>query len=211
MARYIGPKTRLSRREGTELYLKGRRSLLKKNYADLKKKNPPGEMAKKRRSKLSEYGIQLREKQKIKRFYCILENQFKRYYEKAARKTIGKTGENLLIMLETRLDNIIYQMNFATSKPQSRQLIVHGHIIVNGKKVDKPSYPCKAGDVIEIKEKSKRKRIILENLKELNKQQLPSWMEVDENKVEGKIIRIPERSDIYVPGNEQLVVEFYSK
>ena len=209
MARYIGPVCRLCRREGTKLMLKGARCLSEK-CALVQRKNTPGEVSKKRKAKLSEYGTQLREKQKIKRYYNVLEKQFKLYYEKASRKT-GITGENLLKMLETRLDNIIFIMNIASSKRQSRQLILHGHITVNGKRVDKPAFPCKAGDHIAVKEKSKRIRTILENLKELNKQALPSWLEVDENKVEGKIINMPERSEIQVPGNEQLVVELYSK
>jgi len=209
MARYLGPVCKLCRREGTKLMLKGKRCFGDK-CALTNRKFPPGEMAKKRRTKLSEYGIQLREKQKIKRNYYMMEKQFKRYYEKATKK-IGITGENLLIMLETRLDNIIYLMNFASSKGQAKQLILHGHVRVNDKKVDKPAFACKEGDVISLKEKSKRIRVIMENLKDLNKTSLPNWIEVDENKVEGKIVTMPQRTDIHIPGNEQLVVELYSK
>lgn len=209
MSKYTGPVCRLCRREGVPLMLKGQRCIGAKCTLN-KKKSPPGLQTSFRRPKLSEYGLQLREKQKIRRYYNVSEKYFRNLYEKASRKT-GKTGDNLLIMLETRLDSVLFLMNLASSRKQARQLINHGHIIVNEKKLDKPGYLVRAGDAIALKEKSKRLLFIRENLKMRQSGAQPAWIEVDEDAMTGKVLSIPERADIQAPGNETLVVELYSK
>ncbi len=206
MARYTDANCRLCRREGQKLFLKGERcysgkcAIEKRNYA-------PGQHGQSRK-KVSDYGLQLREKQKAKRFYGMQEKQFRNLFEKAARKQ-GKTGENLLILLETRLDNAVYRLGFASSRKEARQLVVHGHFTVNGKKAAAPAMQLKAGDVIKVKEKSTSSPKFKE-IKEMSIT-VPSWMSVDVEKLEGKIVAMPTREDIDTPVAEHLIVELYSK
>ncbi len=209
MGRYLGSVCRLCRREGLQLFLKGNRCLSPK-CAVVKRKSPPGVRGKKRMAKISDYGTELREKQKVKRMYGLGEKQFFNTFVKAENK-VGKTGDNLIVALEKRLDNIVFKSHFASSRFQSRQLINHGHFRVNGRKVNIPSYAIKAGDVIEARPKSKNLSIIRESLKNISRKGLPSWIEVDENEVKSKILAVPVREDIQLPANEQLIVEFYSK
>ncbi len=207
MARYTGSSCRLCRREGQKLFLKGERcygtkcALEKRNYA-------PGQHGQNRKSKMTEYGIQLREKQKAKRFYGILETQFRNYFEKAAKKK-GQTGENLLVALETRLDNVIFRMGFASSRKEARQLVTHNHFVVNGTKQNIPSFSVKAGDVIKVKEKSTASP----KFKEIKDMAIstPAWITVDTEKLEGKVIAMPTREEIDTPIAEHLIVELYSK
>jgi len=208
MGRYVGPSCRLCRREGMKLMLKGERCFSSK-CAIMKKKLPPGSIPK-RRTKTSEFGIQLREKQKVKRYYGLAERQFKRYFELAARKK-GVTGEILLILLEQRLDNVVYRMHFASSRKMARQLITHGHITVNGKKVDVPSYLVREGDEIEVKESSRKLIPILESMKDISRIGTVPWIEVDPDNLKGNFVYIPKREEIDLPVNEQLIVEYYSK
>ena len=206
MAKYINADCRLCRREGQKLFLKGERcysgkcAIEKRNYA-------PGQHGQSRK-KTSDYGLQLREKQKAKRFYGMQEKQFRNLFDKAARKQ-GKTGENLLILLETRLDNAVYRLGFASSRKEARQLVVHGHFTVNGKKATAPSMQLKAGDVIKVKEKSTSSPKFKE-IKEMSIT-VPSWMAVDVEKLEGKVVAMPTREDIDTPVAEHLIVELYSK
>ena len=206
MARYTDANCRLCRREGQKLFLKGERcysgkcAIEKRNYA-------PGQHGQSRK-KVSDYGLQLREKQKAKRFYGMQEKQFRNLFEKAARKQ-GKTGENLLILLETRMDNAVYRLGFASSRKEARQLVVHGHFTVNGKKATAPSMQLKAGDVIKVKEKSTSSPKFKE-IKEMSIT-VPSWMAVDVDKLEGKVVAMPTREDIDTPVAEHLIVELYSK
>lgn len=206
MARYIGPKCKLSRREGTDLFLKsGARSLDSKCNSN----TAPGLHGNKK-GRLSDYGIQLREKQKVKRIYGLLERQFRRYYTEAARRK-GSTGENLLQLLECRLDNLVYRMGFGSTRAEARQLTTHKSILVNGQVVNVPSYMVAAGDVISIREKCKQQARIQTAL-ELSKQRGDvDWVEVDEKKLEGTYKRVPDRSDLPAEINEQLIVELYSK
>lgn len=206
MARYTDANCRLCRREGQKLFLKGERcysgkcALEKRNYA-------PGQHGQSRK-KTSEYGLQLREKQKAKRFYGLQETQFRNLFDKAERKQ-GQTGENLLTLLETRLDNIIFRLGFAASRKEARQLVVHGHFTINGKKATVPSMEVKAGDVIKVKEKSASSPKFKE-IKEMSIT-VPSWMSVDTEKLEGKVVAMPRREDIDTPIAEHLIVELYSK
>ena len=208
MARYLGPSCRYCRREGIKLMLKGERCLSSK-CAIVKRKLPPGELPK-RRAKISEYGVQLREKQKVKRYYGLLENQFKRYFEIASRRK-GITGEILLILLEQRLDNVVFRMHFGSSRKMARQLIKHRHITVNDKKVDIPSFLVKEGDKVEVREKSKKLIPVLESMKDISRIGTVPWIEVDPDKLEGKFVYLPKREEIDLPVNEQLIVEYYSK
>jgi small subunit ribosomal protein S4 len=208
MGRYLGPSCRLCRREGIKLLLKGDRCMSSK-CAIVKKRTPPG-TAPKRRSKVSEYGGQLREKQKVKRFYGLAEEQFERYFKVASQKK-GVTGETLLIMLERRLDNVAYRMHYASSRKMARQLVNHGHLLVNGRKVDIPSYLVKEGDDIEVKERSKKLIPILESMKDASRIGTVPWIEVDPDNLKGKFLYIPKREEIDLPVNEQLIVEYYSK
>ncbi|MEW5895282.1 MAG: 30S ribosomal protein S4 [Candidatus Omnitrophota bacterium] len=205
MARYTGPKWRLSRREGIELFSSKRNALERRDYA-------PGFHGAKR-TKLSDYGLQLREKQKVKRLYGVLERQFRRYYEKANRSK-GVTGSVLLQLLERRLDNVVYRLGFATTRPQARQMVSHGLICVNDKRVNVPSYLIKAGDEISVKNNDNIKQYAKTNL-ELNKEyqgrENVSWVTVDADYLKGKVSRLPEREDIVFPINEQLIIELYSK
>lgn len=205
MARYLGPKNRLARREGIDLGLKTPGS---KSHAQLLKriKITPGVHGQKRKRKLSDYGVQLREKQKVKRIYGILERQFRRYYEKAAKQK-GATGETLLQLLESRLDNIVYRLGLTYSRAQSRQLTSHGHVLVNGKKVNIPSYSVKVGDVVSLKDKANNFIFVKEASGEDIK--LPEWLE--RKALVGKLVRLPEREEIASEINEQAIVEFYSR
>jgi len=207
MARYTGSVCRLCRREGMKLYLKGDRCYTDK-CAITKRTYAPGQHGTSRR-KLSNYGIQLREKQKAKRFYGVLESQFRKYFEIADKQT-GITGENLLRLLESRLDNVVYRLGFASSRAEARQLVVHGHFRVNGKKVDIPSYLVSAGDIISVKERSKSSdkfRSLVENFKG----NVPEWLTVDMEKLEGTVLSLPSREDIDLPIAENLIVELYSR
>lgn len=207
MARYTGPSCRLCRREGQKLFLKGERcysgkcAVEKRNYA-------PGQHGQNNRKKISEYGLQLREKQKAKRFYGLQETQFHNYFEKAAKKR-GITGETLLTMLETRLDNAVFRMGFASSRKEARQLVRHGHFTVNGHKENIPSFAIKAGDVIKVKDKS----MSSPKFKEVREMSIstPSWISVETDKLEGRILAIPTRDEIDTPIAEHLIVELYSK
>lgn len=206
MARYTDASCRLCRREGQKLFLKGERCYSGKCALD-KRPYAPGQHGQSRK-KSSEYGLQLREKQKAKRYYGLLETQFRNYFEKAARKP-GITGENLLVMLETRLDNAVFRLGMGASRKEARQLITHGHFTVNGQKVDIPSYAVKPGDVIKVKEKSTSSP----KFKEMREMSItvPSWLTVDIDKLEGRIVSLPRREEIDAPIKEQLIVELYSK
>lgn len=206
MARYIGPKCKLSRREGTDLFLKSaRRALDTKCKLD----SAPGQHGAKA-PRLSGYGLQLREKQKIRRIYGVLERQFRRYFEEASRRK-GSTGENLLKLLESRLDNVVYRMGFGSTRAEARQLVSHKAITVNGVLVNIPSYQVKANDVVAVHEKSKKQVRIVEALALADQIGMPSWVAVDAQKMEGVFKSMPERTDLSNDINEQLVVEFYSK
>lgn len=206
MARYIGPKCKLSRREGTDLFLKSaRRALDSKCKLDTK----PGQHGAKQ-PRLSGYGIQLREKQKIRRIYGVLERQFRRYFEEASRRK-GSTGENLLKLLEARLDNVVYRMGFGSTRAEARQMVSHKSITVNGEVVNIPSFQVKTGDVVAVREQSKKQVRIAEALALAEQIGFPSWVTVDPKKMEGVYKSSPERSDLSSDINEQLVVEFYSK
>ena len=206
--RYTGPVCRLCRREGVKLYLKGQKCLSDK--CPLERRNyPPGQHGR-RRAKLSEYGLRLREKQKLKRIYGVQEDQFRRYFEMATRMK-GLTGENLIKILERRLDNVIYRMGFATSRRDARQLVVHGHVLVNGRKVDIPSYLVDPGDVIEIRDKMKDSERVQNAIELAQFRGVPHWLEVDFENKRGVFKAIPERADVQIPVNEVLIVELYSK
>jgi small subunit ribosomal protein S4 len=209
MAKYTGPKCKICRREGVQLMLKGQRCLTEKCGLK-KKKNVPGKLAK-RRGKLSEYGQQLREKQKIRKTYGVLEKQFRLIFAEATRQK-GMTGENMLSILERRLDNAVYRMGFAASRAQARQFIQHGHVSVNGRRVDISSYALRENDEITIAEDFKENAILTEAIK-LSKavSAKPEWLDVDFEKKNGKVVRMPRREDIMMNFNEQLVVELYSK
>ncbi len=207
MARYTGPKAKLSRREGTDLFLKSaRRSLADKCKLDSK----PGQHGRTSGARTSDYGVQLREKQKVKRIYGVLERQFRRYFADADRRK-GNTGATLLQLLETRLDNVVYRMGFGSTRAEARQLVSHGAIVVNGVASNIPSMQVKAGDVITIREKSKKQVRIAEALSLAEQVGLPIWVSVDSKKLEGTFKSVPERSDIAGDINESLIVELYSR
>lgn len=211
MARYLGPQCRLCRAEGVKLYLKGERC--KGNKCPIsKRRGLPGKAPRARVKKVSDYGIQLREKQKLKRMYGMLEKQFKIFFAKAERMR-GITGDNLLILLERRLDNMVYRMHFSSSRKQARQLVLHGHITVNERKVSIPSYLVKGTDEIEVREKSKKMTEVKESLKEYSRAGVVPWLEVDADRMWGKVSALPRRNDLSDLGeiNEQLIVELYSK
>jgi small subunit ribosomal protein S4 len=208
LARYIGPVCRLCRREGIELFLKGDRCFTDK-CAVKRRGYPPGQHGQ-RRPKHSDYGTQLREKQKAKRLYGLLERQFRNYFEKA-EKMKGKTGENLLILLERRLDSVVYKLGFAQTRRESRQMVRHGHFLVAGKKVNIPSFLVKPGDVIELKEKSRKVVGINEALDAVVRKGIPAWVELDRTNFRGVIKTFPTRVDVREPIQEQLIVELYSK
>ncbi len=207
MARYLGPKCKLSRREGTDLLLK---SGLKPLESKCKLEVPPGGIKGERRTRLSGYGIQLREKQKLRRMYGVLERQFRNYYAKAAGRP-GSTGENLLRFLESRLDNVVYRMGFAATRAEARQLVSHKAIEVNGTTVNVPSYQCAAGDVISVREKSKAQARIAAALAIATQVGWPDWVDVDDKKFTGTLKALPDRDQILPDINENLVVELYSK
>ena len=206
MARYIGPKLKLSRREGTDLFLKsGVRAIDSKCKID----TVPGQHGA-RKARLSDYGVQLREKQKVRRIYGVLEKQFRNYYRDAARQK-GNTGENLLQLLEGRLDNVVYRMGFGATRAESRQLVSHKAIMVNGRVVNVPSFQVSPEDVICVREKAKKQARIKASLEVAGQREKPTWVEVDAAKMEGAFKRLPERSDLSTDINEQLIVELYSK
>jgi small subunit ribosomal protein S4 len=207
MARYTGPVCRLCRREGMKLFLKGERCYTEK--CAIEKRNfPPGQHGKTRKAKLAGYGVQLREKQKVKRIYGVLEDQFRRYFESADR-TRGITGETLLQLLERRFDNVIYRLGLATSRAQARQLVRHGHFLVNGKKVDIPSYSLRAGDIVTVKSASEKNPTIVHAMEEVKGRGIPAWLTFDGGA--GKVMSLPTREQINLPVQEQLIVELYSK
>jgi small subunit ribosomal protein S4 len=206
MARYLGPTCKLSRREGTDLFLKsGVRPLESKCRSE----SAPGQHGQ-RRGRLSDYGVQLREKQKVRRIYGVLEKQFRNYY-KAAAKIKGNTGENLLSLLETRLDNVVYRMGFGSTRAESRQLVAHNAILVNGQKVNIPSYNVQVGDVVSLSEKSKKQLRVQTALQLAAQRGEVEWVAVDSNKMEGTFSRTPDRADLPAEINENLIVELYSK
>jgi len=209
MARYTGAVCRLCRRDGTKLFLKGPKCFTEK--CPVEKRNfPPGQHGQTRKAKIVGYGLQLREKQKAKRIYFALESQFRAYYEKASRRQ-GVTGELLLQQLETRLDNVAYRLGYALSRRQARQVVRHGHVQVNGRKVNIPSYQVKVGDEIAIREGSK-KLVLLESAKDFAAgQSSVQWLQIDRENFSGKVLAMPRREDIQLPVNEQLIVELYSK
>ncbi len=208
MARYTGPSCRLCRREGKKLFLKGDRCLSDK-CAILRREGAPGQHGTSRK-KVEEYGRQLREKQTARRYYGVQEKQFKMYYEKAEKKA-GITGENLLSILETRLDNVVYRMGMANSRKEARQLVLHAHFRLNGKKVNIPSMLVKPGDVITVKESSRDSAKIKELIERMQSAVTPKWLEVDKTNVSAKVLNVPAREDIDFDFNEQLIVELYSK
>ena len=208
MARYTGPVCRLCRREGIKLYLKGDRCYSEKCAVD-KRNYPPGQKAQGRK-KVTEYGLQLREKQRARRIYGVLERQFSRYFDIAERQQ-GITGENLLRLLERRLDNVVYRLGFAQSRAQARQLVRHGHFTVNDKKVNIPSFLVRSGDEIAISEKSRELPLFTEIIEVAAQKTPPVWLEVDLEKMRGRVLGLPNREDIDVPIQEHLIVELYSR
>jgi len=206
MARYLGPKLKLSRREGTDLFLKsGVRAIDSKCNLT----TAPGQHGA-RRGRLSDYGLQLREKQKVRRIYGVLEKQFRNYYKEAARLK-GNTGENLLQLLEARLDNVVYRMGLASTRAEARQLVSHKAIMLDGKVVNVPSYAVSPEQVVAVREKAKKQARIVAALELSEQREKPTWIEVDAKKMEGVFKRLPERSDLSADINEQLIVELYSK
>ena len=203
MARYRGPRARICRRLEYPVFESSKFSSLRKNY-------PPGQHGDGRRSKLSNYGIQLREKQRLKYLYGVLEKQFRNYFKKAFNKS-GPTGDNLLIMLESRLDNTIYRLGLASTRRSARQLVSHKHILVNGKSVNIPSYSLIKGDIIQIKERSKKNNLFQESMRRIQGDNPMPWLSLDKSKLKGIFEQLPERDQISEPINEQLVVELYSK
>jgi len=209
LARYIEAACRLCRREKLKLFLKGDRCYTDKCGFE-RRSYAPGQHGQRRGGKISDYGIQLREKQKAKRIYGILEKQFRRYYVKADRQK-GITGTNLLVLLERRLENIVYRMGFASSRNQARQLVRHNHFTVNGRKVNIPSFQVRQGDVIALKEKSWKIPVILEAKETFVRREMPSWLEIDGDNFRGVVKAFPNREELTMPINEQLIVELYSK
>lgn len=209
MARYTGPVCRLCRREKEKLFLKGTKCLTEK-CAISRRAYAPGQHGEKSRTKLSNYGLQLREKQKVKRSYGVLERQFRRYFS-IASKSKGVTGKLLLQLLERRLDNVVFRLGLAISRAQGRQVVRHGQISVNGRAVNIPSYSVSAGDLIEVKAKEKAKNKIKENIEVSKDRTVPAWLEFNAQELKGKVSRLPEKEDIQQPIQEQLIVELYSK
>jgi small subunit ribosomal protein S4 len=207
VARYLGPKAKLSRREGTDLFLKSaRRSIADKAKFDSK----PGQHGRTSGARTSDFGLQLREKQKVKRMYGILEKQFRRYFEEADRRK-GNTGSNLLALLETRLDNVVYRMGFGSTRAEARQLVSHKAMLVNGKSVNIPSYMVKAGDVLSVREKSAKQNRIVEALQLAQQVGMPAWVDVNADKAEGVFKAVPDRDQFAADVNESLIVELYSR
>ena len=211
MARYRDAKCRLCRREGGKLFLKGERCFKPTCAIEKRGAMPPGQHGRDvRRQKVTGYGQQLREKQKVKRIYGVLENQFRRYFEIADR-TRGITGETLLQLLERRMDNVIYRLGLATSRAQARQLVRHGHFLVNGKKVDVPSYQVKAGDVVTVRGTSAQNAVIQHAMEEVKGRGVPEWLSFDAGQLTGRVASLPTREQINLPVQDQLIVELYSK
>ncbi len=208
MARYTDASCKLCRREGQKLFLKGERCYTNKCAVGRRPYAPGQHGAQKK--KLSEYGIQLREKQKAKRFYGLLESQFRKYFEIAANKK-GITGENLLQLLESRLDNVVYRLGFGTTRAESRQLVSHGHFLINGKRLNIPSYIVNVGDTIDVSEKGKKSPRFKEILDTTGSKVVPKWLEVDQENLKGKVVALPSREDIDLNVQEHLIVELYSK
>jgi small subunit ribosomal protein S4 len=210
LARYREAKCRLCRREGIKLFLKGDRCF--RDTCAIEKRNfPPGQHGRDHRPKTVGYGVQLREKQKVKRIYRVLENQFANYFAKADRKK-GITGENLLLTLECRIDNVVYRLGFAPSRDQARQLVAHGHILVNGKKVDIPSALVSMGNVITLRENTKKNQQVLDSVASIGgRGGVPAWLELNAEGLKGTVLALPKRDDIQMPIDEQLIVELYSK
>jgi small subunit ribosomal protein S4 len=208
MSRYRGPVSRLCRREGMKLYLKGAKCYTKKCPFE-RRPNPPGQHGVRRR-KVSEFGVQLREKQKMRRIYSVHERQFKRYFDTAERRP-GVTGENLLRLLETRLDNVVFRMGFATSRAQARQLVAHGHFTVNGRVTTIPSMQVGEGDKVEVRETSRKSEYFKNARETMRGAQRPDWLSVDGDRLEGSVTGMPRRDQMPLELNEQLVVEFYSR
>jgi small subunit ribosomal protein S4 len=208
VARYTGAVCRQCRREGLKLFLKGERCYTDKCAIE-RRNYPPGEHGQ-GRTKFSEYAIQLREKQKVKRMYGLMEGQFRRYFELAERSR-GITGETLLLFLEQRLDNMVYRMGFATSRAEARQLVRHGHFLIDGRKVDVPSYRLKQGQVVSVRERSRSIARIVEAMEQAERRGVPEWLEMNREAFSGRVKALPTRADLTMPINEKLVVELYSK
>jgi small subunit ribosomal protein S4 len=208
LARYLEASCRLCRREGMQLYLKGDRCYTDKCAIE-RRHYPPGQHGQ-RRSKLSDYGTQLREKQKVKRIYGVLEKQFSGYFEKGERQK-GVTGTNLLVLLERRLDNIVYRLGFANSRAQARQLVRHNHILVNDAKVNLPSFLVRTGDVIQVTEKGRKLAMVLDAMEAVARRGTPAWLEFNKDEAKGRVVMFPEREEITMPIQEHLIVELYSK
>ncbi len=208
MARYIESVCRLCRRENLKLYLKGDRCYSDKCAIE-RRSYPPGQHGQ-GRAKFSNYGVQLREKQKVKRMYGLMEKQFRNFFSKAERQK-GITGTNLLLLLERRLDNLVYRLGFANSRSEARQLVRHSHFTVNGKKVNIPSYLVKVGEVIELREKSRKISKVGESLEAVARRGIPSWLELEKEQFRGRLVSLPAREDLTMPIKEQLIVELYSK
>lgn len=208
MGRRTGPVCRICRREGEKLFLKGKRCDTAR-CAFTKRGTPPGQHPY-RRTRRKGYGLQLREKQKVKSFYGILDKQFKRYFEMAAKQK-GNTGENLLILIERRLDNAVYLLRLASSRSQARQLVRHGHIYVNGHRCDIPSCEVRPGDTIALHGKEKIQNFVKENLEQMRSREIPGWLQLDENNLAGTVSELPKRSDVSMPVEEQMIVELLSK
>ena len=207
MARYLGPKAKLARREGTDLYLKSaRRPIADKSKFETK----PGQHGRTSGQRTSDFGLQLREKQKVKRMYGVLERQFRRYFAEAERRK-GNTGANLLFILESRLDNVVYRMGFGSTRAESRQLVSHQAMLVNGKTVNIPSYLVKAGDVIALREKAKKQLRVTDSVKLADSIGMPDWVSVDQTKLEGVFKKVPDRDQFGAEINESLIVELYSR
>jgi len=209
MARYTGAVCRLCRREGQKLHLKGDRCYTDK-CAQERRPHVPGQHGPTSRTKVSEYGTQLREKQKAKRYYGVLESQFHKYFDEASRRS-GKTGENLLAILETRLDNVVYRLGFAMSRAEARQLVLHGHFIVNGKRVNIPSFLVKPGMTVALSQNSRSLEKFKSSIEANSSRRAPSWLAYDAASLSAKVTAIPARAEIDLPVEEQLIVELYSK
>ncbi len=209
MARYTDSSCRLCRRERQKLFLKGTKCFTEKCPVE-RRAFPPGQHGQSRRTKISEYGVQLREKQKVRRMYGLMETQFRNYFEKALKQT-GRTGETLVKMLERRLDNVVYRLGLAPSRKAARQLVTHGHFLVNNKPVDIPSYLLKAGDTIQVRDKSKKLEILHASMKRMKDTAMLPWLSLDKAAMVGTFLNVPERADIPLNADEQLIVELYSK
>jgi len=209
LSRYRGSVCRICRRENLKLYFKGDRCYSDKCAFD-RRSYPPGQHGQRRGGKISDYGLQLREKQKVKRAYGLSEKQFRLFFERSEQKK-GVTGTNLLVMLECRLDNVVYRLGFASSRVQGRQLVKHNHFLINGRKVNIPSYQVKPGDVVEIREKSRNVAAINEAIESMVRRGMPQWLELDKEALKGSVKTLPVRDDITMPIQENQIIEFYSK